>query len=489
MADLLQGKQLPDVTTTQTTTQTAPDWYNNFLSGLSSMGANAVQQGGVADLTPLQLQAIGMAPTAINAGQGGLNAASQYTSAAAGTSGVAAADPYLSAGAGSSLNAANPYLTAANGSAYSAAQPYLQAGANGSALNAANPYLTAAGQNAPSNVNEYMNPYIQNVVNEIGRLGERQWRESFAPSVTSGAVGSGQFGSRRGMEVLSNTGREVAADILGKQGGALASGYQSAIQASQADMLRKMQAGQIAGQLSDADFDRMMQAGQLSGQFTDSDIGRRLQAAQLAGQFSDQDLDRMVDIGRARGQLSTQDATNLLAAARSSQDSSKLAYDQAIGGLNTLSTLGEQQRTIEQEKLKYPMVAASNYANLLRGFTVPTTTTQTYKGPMPGAYQKSPLELISGLAAGAGSLLMNRVDPRTGKPVSGSSNLSSIISGIGDMFGIGSGGATDTSNETYWDPSYANYSSTPDIPIRENYMDDIDADWKWGSESTPNDDS
>jgi hypothetical protein len=52
------------------------------------------------------------------------------------------------------------------------------------------------------NPDEFMNPYTQNVVDAIGTLGQRNIQQYLAPGATAAAVGSGQFGSKRGAEVL-----------------------------------------------------------------------------------------------------------------------------------------------------------------------------------------------------------------------------------------------------------------------------------------------
>ena len=55
----------------------------------------------------------------------------------------------------------------------------------------------------------YMNPYTEKVVGALDVLGKRNINQYLAPQATAAAVGSGQFGSKRGAEVLGqaiNTG-------------------------------------------------------------------------------------------------------------------------------------------------------------------------------------------------------------------------------------------------------------------------------------------
>ena len=68
MADLMQGSQLPSTVSTTQSQDVAPDFYTNYLQDIANLGQNAVNQGGVAGLGPLQQQAMDMAPQAAFAG-------------------------------------------------------------------------------------------------------------------------------------------------------------------------------------------------------------------------------------------------------------------------------------------------------------------------------------------------------------------------------------------------------------------------------------
>ena len=298
MANLLQGSPLPNITTTQTAATTAPDWYNQFLSGLSTSGQAAVNTGGVAGASPLQTAAYNAAPTAINAGLPTLNQATDVAMGAAG---------------------------------------------------------------APD-INQFMNPYTSGVVDEIGRLGQKNFTDILAPNAVAGAAGSGQFGSRRGMQVYGDVARDSARATTGQQASALQSGYQNAVQAA----LQRQQ--------------------------------NQTQAANALGTLSGQE------------------------------------YTQGVGGLNVLSGLGAQQQATSQAALNYPMSAQQNFANLLRGFTVPTTQTQSFTGPIPGAYSNSPLAQIAGLGLSTAGIFANKVDPKTGLEIKGTSVFDTLknLAGYGN---------------------------------------------------------
>ena len=73
--------------------------------------------------------------------------------------------------------------------------------------------------------------------------------------------------------------------------------------------------------------------------------------------------------------------------------------------MNALNTLGTQQQQIAQAQQLFPMQMAQQQAGLLQGAQIPTSASTTYTGPIPGAYQTSPLSQITGLGAGAMGLL------------------------------------------------------------------------------------
>jgi len=79
-----------------------------------------------------------------------------------------------------------------------------------------------------------MNPYTKNVVCSLGQLGQQNIQQNLAPGATAGAVGSGQFGSQRGAQVLGQTLRCANNAILAQQNSALQSGYNSALCAAKA---------------------------------------------------------------------------------------------------------------------------------------------------------------------------------------------------------------------------------------------------------------
>lgn len=306
---LTQGSPLPNITTTQAQTTTAPGFYTDYLSNLAGQSTAAAGNAQFVGAQPLQQQAFEQV--------------------------------------GQSVGAYQPTLTAATN------------------------MVTGAGTaRAPDVVADYMNPYTQQVVNQIGALGQRQIQQSLAPGATAGTVGSGQFGSKRGAEVLGQTIRDANQNILAQQAGALSSGYQNAVTTAQADLARQLGAGERLGALA-----------------------------------SQQQTQNLADI-------------------------------------NALATLGAQQQKILQEEQLFPLQALGMAAQNLRGYSIPTSVSSTYTGPIPGAYASSPLQQIAGL----GSILAGI----SGTPLGRAMGLSGVTinAGGGGGGGGGSSGSGGGSGDT-----------------------------------------
>jgi hypothetical protein len=180
--NLFQGSALPAVTTTQESQTTVPQFYTDYLQNIANLGQNAVMQGGVAGASPLQQQAYQMAPCAAFAGANTLGAASTLQGLAGATT-------------------------------------------------------------APDVVQNYMNPYTQDVVNEMARLQQQNLQQNVLPSLGAAGVSSGNFGSQRQQQALGQTLANMQANLTGQQEGALSTGYQNAITNAQTDLSRALQAG------------------------------------------------------------------------------------------------------------------------------------------------------------------------------------------------------------------------------------------------------
>ena len=338
---LTQGSPLPNITTTQGQTTTAPSWYTDYLSGLASnvsnqtTGPNAAQYVGAQPLQQQAFQAAGALPGTY--------------------------------------------------------QPTVQQ-AIGLASDVGNADIAG-------NVSKYMTPYTTNVVNALGDLGQRNISQFLAPQATAASVGSGQFGSKRGAEVLGQAINTGLQNLNLTQSQALQTGYGQALTAAQQEQAQKLAASNQLGNLA------------------------------TTGQ-------------------------NL-----------------SLADINALSTLGGQQQTIKQNEQLFPLQTLNSGAAALRGYQIPTAVNSTYTGPIPGAYNASPLQQIAGI----GALLSAASTSASGAPTSFGNwlggKLTSAGSGISDLFSGSPYTTTDTTNMSGTQTTNTNpYTGESTVgPIDTNY--------------------
>jgi hypothetical protein len=82
-----------------------------------------------------------------------------------------------------------------------------------------------------------------------------------------------------------------------------------------------------------------------------------------------------------------------------------------LAGANALTKAGAEQQAYEQAKIEAPLKTATNASTLLKGYTVPTSSIETFKGPMAGVYGNSPLSQVAGLGTLMGSAFNSTTSP------------------------------------------------------------------------------
>lgn len=274
-----QGDPLPNITETRTATDVAPKYYTDYLSGLADAGKTATGKTAaesVAGYDPLQVQGYGALPSAVTAGAAGLDAAG---------------------------------LTAAE----------------------------AAKGIQPERIQALMNPYTQNVVDEMARLSQQNMQQNLLPTMKAGFVGTGGLGGQRYANALGQSMADTQASLTGQQYGALSKGYSEALK----------------GALDEANLRN----------------------------------------NAAINQQKIADAEQL----------------QGISGASALTKAGAERQGYQQSLLDAPLKTATTASGLLRGYTQPTTKTETFVGPKAGAYQLSDLDkllgsltTLGGVATGSG---------------------------------------------------------------------------------------
>lgn len=286
---LFQGSPPPDVTNTSSSTTSLPAWYEQYLGQLSTAAMNQAAQ-------PYQ----------------------PYTGAQ-----VAGASPLQQQGFDQIGQNANNWQPAMN-----QAQQMTQQGASTN----------------PNGVQDWMNPYNQNVTNAIQTMGMRNLNENLNPALQNTFTAAGQFGSGVDQDKTERLVRDVGQDISNQQAGVLASGYQNA-----------------------------------TGNYLAA------QGQQLQG-------------GNQMGALSQMQNQNNINSSNALQQAGQTQQNTAQAGLNA----GYQNYLNQQQ---YPWTQLQNASGILSSAQQPTTTTQTSTAPFQGNMSPSPLAQVGGMIGIGGGML------------------------------------------------------------------------------------
>lgn len=235
---LTQGQPLPSTSSNLTTSQ-VPQYLSDYLYNLMSGAYSAAQeqyqpyQGPrIAGFTDPQQQAFQMTQ----------NAASAY-------------QPQLSAAEQTAAGATNLDPT-----------------------QAAQPYFNAASTATPNIIGNYMNPYIGNVVNQLGSMAAQQLGEKILPQISDEFTRAGQFGSTRHQEIAQRGARDIANQLEQNIGSQLSAGYTTAGQQAQSDLQRLASIGQAQGTLTSSDMQNLANLANVQGA-----LGQKEQALGLQG--------------------------------------------------------------------------------------------------------------------------------------------------------------------------------------------------------------
>lgn len=230
-----------------------------------------------------------------------------------------------------------------------------------SPLDAAQPYQEAASQRFQgASVDDYMSPYVDNVLDRQSELAERNLSEKFLPGLQKAFIGAGQFGSKggagsRSMEDLGIRGvRDISEGLQSQQQAYLDQAYQQAGTRFDQDQARQLQLAQQAGQFSTAGAELGLRGAQQIGA-----LGESTQRAGLT------DAAALETIGATQRQLP--------------QSSLDLAYEDF-----------ERQRNFPRENVAF----LSETIRGLPSTAVPQSTRTQQTGPAE-AYQPSGLSQIA----------------------------------------------------------------------------------------------
>lgn len=223
-------------------------------------------------------------------------------------------------------------------------------------LQSAAPYMDSASRTFPSSVQQYMDPYQQNVIDRASQLATRTFREQLMPSIESRFIRGGQYGSSAMQESAQRAARDVTEQLQQQAAAQLSQGYQT------------------------------------------------------AGQLFGQDQSRMAGLAQLAGQLGGQEQANLLQAGQQFGNLGQLAQQLGLQGASALDTIGQMQQGLNQRNLdtaykdflnqtQYPRQTIDWMSSVIRGLPAPMSSQETKVGPAD-MYQPSPLLQLGSAAAG-----------------------------------------------------------------------------------------
>lgn len=259
-------------------------------------------------------------------------------------------------------------------------QPLATQAAGMSATGAAQPFMTAAATPSYQNVQNYMNPYQDAVVDRIATLGNRNLTENILPGMGDVFTRAGQFGSRGMIEKFGNAMRDTQEGISAQQSQALAGGFNMATQAANTDAARMAGIGQTMGNLTTADQGQLGNLAQLQGNMASITQNNQMNLGTNMGA-----------LGRATQAAGLTDAAALEGIGQTQQNQTQKNLDLAY------------QDFVEQRD--YPKTQVGFLNNMLRGVPAPTSTTSATTGTNnPSAYAPSPLQSLVQSVSLAGAL-------------------------------------------------------------------------------------
>lgn len=219
---LFEGTPPPSVTTHGSTTSSIPQWLSDYSRGLVARG-NAIAGEGyqayggprIADFSPTQQEGFDLTRQNVGSYQPGMDMARSFEEQAGGTS----------------------------------------------TLGAAQPYLDRAGRSFTEARDEYMNPYIDDVVKKSELDARRLYDEKFAPAIQNQFTSAGQYGSTAHMREAARAARELTEGLQTSSQAARAGAYTTAGNLFGADATRFGALGETAGRMAGADAELQGQAG------------------------------------------------------------------------------------------------------------------------------------------------------------------------------------------------------------------------------------
>jgi hypothetical protein len=208
----------------------------------------------------------------------------------------------------------------------------------------------------PEAASQYMDPYVQNVINRAKLEANRNYTENILPTLDAKFTQGGQYGSSAMAREANRAARDVTEGVQSQADAALSQAYTTGAGIYGADKQRAMGLAQLTGQLGAQERDSRLKGA--------AQIGALGQTAQQLG----------------------------------------------LTGAGALDTVGKMQQGQQQANLDlayqdfanqrdYPRQTVDWLSSVIRGMPAPVSTTSQQRGPA-NTYQPSPINQFGSLATG-----------------------------------------------------------------------------------------
>lgn len=331
-------------TQTTLTQSVIPSWYTNYAQQtLANQQAVASQpftpytEPRVAEFNETQQQGLGLAQDATTNYKADLDTAIGNLKNTTSRSSFGVSQPYFEqAGDNSKLGEAYGALGQAAGLAQQSTGPL--------GLAMASPLLQAGGERSYERVQDYMNPYIENVIDRYGELGARTLREKLLPEIGDRYISNGQAGygpPPSGMTTDALRALRDVQDSVGQQQlAALSQAYESSLGHSATDAARMASLAGTAGSLG------FQQQGALAAA-----AGQMGQIGSSTASISQNNQQILSDLASKIAAVYGQDTANAMSASGQLAQMAQQMQQQSLAGSQALSTIGQQQQATEQAAL------------------------------------------------------------------------------------------------------------------------------------------
>lgn len=155
--------------------------------------------------------------------------------------------------------------------------------------NTVNPYIQNATQSPVQGIQEYMNPYQQNVLGNMANLVNRNLRENILPSIQGRMLASGSKWGRGREDLQQRAIRDANEGLARESGNFLHKGYDQALQARLSNQQANLQGGLGLGSAQARDAEQQSQAAQGLGNLATQEQAHGLRGADVMNQLGAQD--------------------------------------------------------------------------------------------------------------------------------------------------------------------------------------------------------